>query len=230
MHPLASEAVRRRLPHGYEDCAALVERLITLLDEAETHLDTRLDLCEAARTVAARLSDAANGHVALLLFHLADTEFTAGNYNDTERLLTEAAAMFEAAGETFNHTVALERLGRFFQNLGDFQRALDFFEKETSLLEELYAANPRNESLKNGLAISYYKLAGIYEQQGNLDKALAFYEKDTKLTEEAYLNNPKSAQLREYTGISYRQMGSILTKLGRVKEADVWFSKATQLE
>ncbi|MFN4255214.1 MAG: hypothetical protein ACK4Q5_09435, partial [Saprospiraceae bacterium] len=191
MHPLASEAVRRRLPHGYDDCAALVERLITLLGEAETHLETRLDLCEAARTVAARLSGAGNGRVATLLFHLADTEFTAGNYNDTERLLTEAAAMFEAVGEMQNHAVALERLGRFFQNLGDFDRALAFFEKQTDLFEELYAANPRNEGLKNGLAISYEKLGDLWQKRGDFDRALAFFEKHNQFNEELYAANPR---------------------------------------
>ncbi len=63
-------------------------------------------------------------------------------------------------------------------------KALKFFELRTELGKELYEANPKSENLKNGLAISYYKLGGIYTTKGekekahdNLKHAVAIWEK-----------------------------------------------------
>jgi len=49
--------------------------------------------------------------------------------------------------------------------LGQVDRASEFFELFTGLMKELYESNPKSVQLKNGLAISYYKLGGIYQDK-----------------------------------------------------------------
>jgi hypothetical protein len=57
-------------------------------------------------------------------------------------------------------------LGETHTALGNLQQALTFFEDETRLFEELYAAYPANVSFKNGLAISYEKLGETHTALG----------------------------------------------------------------
>ena len=71
----------------------------------------------------------------------------------------------------------MKNLGSIYQAQGKFEQALEFFNKETDLFEELYQANPQSESLKNGLAISYEKLGSIYQAQGKFEQALEFFKK-----------------------------------------------------
>jgi tetratricopeptide (TPR) repeat protein len=224
VHPLAGEALRRKLPHGYEDCDDLVERLIALLGSKEVHLDRRLELCEAARSVAGQIAGAANGRVAALLFYLFDSEFAAGNFTDTERLMTEAALIFEAARDMQNHSVSLTRLGTYFQDIGNFERALEFFEKNNRLKEGFYAANPNDEEMKHGLAISYERLGDLWRLRGDLDRALEFFKKRCTIAEELYVASP-SERLKYGLAISYDKLGDLWHKLGDFDRALEFFEK-----
>ncbi|MBK7873976.1 MAG: hypothetical protein IPJ74_26655 [Saprospiraceae bacterium] len=46
--------------------------------------------------------------------------------------------------------ISYEKLGDLFQAQGKFDTALVFFQNDLNSGEELYQANPNNESLKNG--------------------------------------------------------------------------------
>jgi len=50
------------------------------------------------------------------------------------------------------------------------EEALKYFEKDLELTKELYESNPRNESLKNGLAISNEKLGSLHQAMGHWKK------------------------------------------------------------
>ena len=50
--------------------------------------------------------------------------------------------------------------------MGHMEEALKYFENIFRLGKELYEANPRNESLKNGLAISYSEIRGYPSVDG----------------------------------------------------------------
>ena len=77
-------------------------------------------------------------------------------------------------------SVLLERLGSFYSNYGNLDKALKYFEDETVLFEELFESNPQNVGFKNGLAISYIKLGLFYRDE----------KKDNKLALE-YFHNAK---------------------------------------
>lgn len=229
VHPLAGEALRRQLPHGYEECKDLVERLIDLMGSEEVHLDQRLDLCDAARSVIGRIAGAANGRVALLCGYLADTEFTTGNFADTERLMSEAARIFGAAGDIGNHCTALGRLGNYFQNIGDFDRALEFFEKRSTINEELYVSNPLSEAMKRGVAISYMKLGELLQKLEDFNRALEFFEKGASHFEELYEASPGNEDIKNGLAVSYEKLGNLWQKRDEFDRALEFFEKYNKL-
>ncbi len=70
--------------------------------------------------------------------------------------------------------------------MGHMEEALKYFEKRSVLGKELYEANPRNESLKNGLAISYEKLGDIHQAMGHMEEALKYFDDEVRLFKELY--------------------------------------------
>ncbi len=60
--------------------------------------------------------------------------------------------------------------------MGQLGKALEYYGEETKLFEELHRANPSDVSFKNGLAISYTKLAGVYFQQKDVPAAKINYQ------------------------------------------------------
>ncbi len=106
---------------------------------------------------------------------------------------------------------------------------MGYFVKETDLFEELYRDNPKSESLKNGLAISYSKLGDIYQAQGKIDTALGYFVKRSQLAEELYRDNPKSADLLFGLGVSYYKLSVVNEAMGNPEEALAYLKKALPL-
>ncbi len=227
VHPLTASAVRKRLLNGYESCTDLIERLITLLEQE--HLGIRANYTEAARSLLGWLEKEKSGRLALLTAYLADTLKELGDYREMESLLQRAFELFLEAEDISNAATVISRLGEYFQTIGNFEQALEFFLKRAHLGEELFKANPKSESLKNGLAISYEKLGSIYQAQGNFEQALEFFLKDLQLTEELFKANPKSESLKNGLAISYSKLGSIYQAQGNFEQALEFFLKQTNL-
>ncbi|MEO0873556.1 MAG: tetratricopeptide repeat protein, partial [Bacteroidota bacterium] len=61
--------------------------------------------------------------------------------------------------------ISYEKLGSTHSSLGNLNKALEYFEDETELFEELYHSYPDNVSLKNGLAIAYWKLGNFHRKK-----------------------------------------------------------------
>ncbi len=101
--------------------------------------------------------------------------------------------------------------------------------KETDLFEALYADNPHNEGLKNGLAISYSKLGDIYKAKGQFDKALDFFLKETDLFEALYADNPHNANLENGLAISYYKLAELYRAQESTAKAKVFYDKAIEV-
>jgi tetratricopeptide (TPR) repeat protein len=124
---------------------------------------------------------------------------------------------------------ALGQMGEIYQETGKFPQAMQTYHFYSSAFDSLYRDNPKSESLKNGLAISYEKLGDIYQAQGNFDTALVYFVKDLNLTEELYRDNPKSESLKNGLAISYSKLGSIYQAQGNFDTALVYFVRRSQL-
>ncbi|WP_282775284.1 tetratricopeptide repeat protein [Phaeodactylibacter xiamenensis] len=123
----------------------------------------------------------------------------------------------------------LQRLGDCYKALGGYKEAEASYKKMLKIFRELYADNPHNEGLKNGLAISYEKLGEIYKAKGQFDKALDFFLKDLKLTEELYADNPHNEGLKNGLAISYERLGDIYQAKGQFDKALDFFLKRSKL-
>ena len=99
--------------------------------------------------------------------------------------------------------------------MGDMEKALDFFQKVINLtkIRELFEANPKSESLKNGLAISYSKLGEIHQAMGDMQKALDFFQKRAQLGLELFEANPRNVVMANGLAVSYYKLGIIHREL-----------------
>ena len=78
--------------------------------------------------------------------------------------------------------------------------ALTFYQQYNILKKELYDAYHNNVSFKNGVAISYVKLASIYLKT-DLEKAKEYLKKAEKHFLELHAISPQNAQVKQYLDI-----------------------------
>jgi tetratricopeptide (TPR) repeat protein len=124
-----------------------------------------------------------------------------------------------------NRSLAIlcDRLGNYYLNIGYFDAAMIFFNSESNSFLRLYEANPRSESLKNGLAISYEKLGSIHQSMGNMEEALKYFDDYNRLSKGLYEANPRSEELKNGLAISYSKLGDIHESMGHMEEALKYF-------
>jgi tetratricopeptide (TPR) repeat protein/energy-coupling factor transporter ATP-binding protein EcfA2 len=129
--------------------------------------------------------------------------------------------------ESFGYDAAAlnEKLGDIHQSMGHMEEALKYFEKRSFLGKEFYEANPQNELLKIGLAVSYHRLGVIHREMGNLVKALKYLKKFSILQKELYEYNPQDESLKNWLGISYSNLGEIHQAMGHMEEALKYYGK-----
>ncbi|MCK5719000.1 MAG: tetratricopeptide repeat protein [Thiomargarita sp.] len=90
-----------------------------------------------------------------LNFYLADFYSSVGQLDSALRVIEVAKGHFKQWDAEENLAIFYSRLGSIHQALGQVDKALEFFELRMQLGKELYESNPKSESFKNGLAISY---------------------------------------------------------------------------
>jgi tetratricopeptide (TPR) repeat protein len=125
--------------------------------------------------------------------------------------------------------ISYEKLGETHSDLGQLPKALQFFEIETKLFEELHRDFPDNVGFKNGLAISYEKLGETHSDLGQLPKALQFFEIETKLFEELHRDFPDNVGFKNGLAISYSKLGQTHSDLGQLPKALQFFEERSRL-
>jgi len=125
--------------------------------------------------------------------------------------------------------ILCEQLGSYHSTTGNLDKALNYYEDETKLFEELYEAYPQNVSFKKGLAISYSKLGDTQSALGNLDKALNYYEKYAALSKEIYEAYPQNVSFKNGLAISYEKLGEAQAALGNLDKALNYYEDETKL-
>lgn len=92
----------------------------------------------------------------------------------------------------FDLAVSFSKLGQIFQEKGDWEKALEYYQEDNILLTEIYKSAPDELFYKDGLAMTFNKLGEIYEQVGNYSKAFNYYQEFNKLEKELTLSCPKT--------------------------------------
>ncbi|MBL4660622.1 MAG: hypothetical protein JKY19_09715, partial [Alcanivoracaceae bacterium] len=83
-------------------------------------------------------------------------------------------------------------------SLGNLEKALQFYEERSKLGKELYESNPNNVSYKNGLAISYAKLAIFYNAQDDKKLAIDYMREAQVLFKQLHNNFPTYVEFEKY--------------------------------
>ncbi len=129
----------------------------------------------------------------------------------------------------YNIASLFEKLGTIHKDMGQMEEAYKYYKKLSALFKELYEANPQNESLneslKNGLAISYDRLGQIHKAMGHMEEALKYFESFNQLERELYEANPQKESLKENLVISYAILGEVHLAMGNMEEALKYFEK-----
>ena len=88
-----------------------------------------------------------------------------------------ALPLFQAAGDTYRAALTLSSIGNAYARLGEFRKALPFFEQTRSLAQQL-----RERKLE---AASETYLGGVYDVLGEPKKALDHYDQALRLAQES---------------------------------------------
>ncbi|MDP8320806.1 MAG: tetratricopeptide repeat protein, partial [Candidatus Stygibacter australis] len=208
----------------------------TVLAEAVSRDEKQHEWCFAILRAAGGNGDEIMKLAHHYIYDLNDALIVEGNLNERQELLDTLHDHIKtktsiSSNKEFGYDFAAlnEKLGNIYQSLGKLDQALEFFYKFNHLMKELYESNPSNESLKNGLAISYSKLGDIYQSLGKLDQALKFYDKCNHFMKELYESNPSNESLKNGLAISYANLGEIYQSLGKLDQALEFYNKLNHL-
>ncbi|MBL7817636.1 MAG: tetratricopeptide repeat protein [Saprospiraceae bacterium] len=126
--------------------------------------------------------------------------------------------------------VLCDRMGYYYQQVGNLSQALAIYEKEWVIIQRLMEVSKDDADLKSSLASTLGWLGTIYTSLGNLDKALGFYEEDIKLTKELYTAYPNNVDFKNNLAISYEKLGETHTSLGNLDKALGFYEDYNRLE
>lgn len=153
------------------------------------------------------------------------------NYSQAGVLAHYAESTVAAIEEPFFDLAILhERIGTYYSELGNLDRALQLYENQRQLLKELHEEFPSNAKFKNSLAISYQFLGHIQLSLGNLDEALVFSKDYNQLEKELHKEFPDNVGFKNSLAISYLKLGEIQQSLGNLDEALAYFESCSRLE
>jgi len=147
-------------PLNMKTCGPLLNSIDALLTEYS--LPQVYPFLPYADAICRQLQDDLDG-LDVILLKLADFNYEIGNYLGIEEDLKRCLKIRRLSNNQWGIAVCLERLGRMYKSLGNYEKSLEYFEERNRLGKELYASNPKSESLKNGLAISYCQIGMIKE-------------------------------------------------------------------
>jgi tetratricopeptide (TPR) repeat protein len=67
--------------------------------------------------------------------------------------------------KNYNDGILSDRLGDYFESIGDYTKALTYYTIDLNLTKNLIIEYPLNEEFRNGLAISYEKIGHLYQDR-----------------------------------------------------------------
>ncbi|MCA1564762.1 MAG: tetratricopeptide repeat protein [Acidobacteria bacterium] len=143
----------------------------------------------------------------------------AADFKDASSLLIEAAELLDRWGfgqylegqhrrlfdklDAKGTAAILHNFGNLIQARGDYEQALDYYDRSLKIKEEL--------GDRSGIAVSLHQIGIIHNDRGDYEKALEYYERSLKMAEE--LGN------RSGIAISLGQIGKLFVDIGSYAEA-----------
>jgi tetratricopeptide (TPR) repeat protein len=120
-------------------------------------------------------------------------------------------------------------VGDLTLDTGEYDSALDYYEKAIKLNRKQFLTHPNQIDFKNGLAISYLKLGKLQQSLGNLKKALEYFEAYNQLEYELSNDYPDQVDFKNQLAISYQFLGILHHSFGNLYEAWEYFKRLNLL-
>jgi CHAT domain-containing protein/Tfp pilus assembly protein PilF len=138
---------------------------------------------------------------------------TAESYNKALTKFKEARVSFQALGDKKNEAICLLISGRIYNDLGDKQTALLYYEPAIPLFKQVDDSG--------GLAATFSNIGVIYEFLGNKQKALEYFNQAV----------PLWIKLNNDTGLSQtlNNIGTVHNSLGNKEKALEYYNQALSL-
>jgi tetratricopeptide (TPR) repeat protein len=137
-----------------------------------------------------------------------------GNVGKAEELYN---VLLEQTSNEGEKAIYYNQLGYIKNSQGDYEKAIEYFEKRLKIKEETV---PSNQAY---LAISYNNIAAAYDNMGEYSKALSSHEKALEIRQKTLPeNHPDFAQ-------SYINIGTVYRNLGEYSKALSFYEKSLEI-
>ncbi|CAF1474301.1 unnamed protein product [Rotaria sordida] len=117
-----------------------------------------------------------------------------------------------------NQAYCYHHLGLMKDDQGQYDVAIDFYEKSLAICEKILPPNHPS------LATSYNSIGLVYDNMGDYSKALEFYEKALKIREEALSSNHPDL------AIPYGNIGGVYNNMGDYLKALEFYEKSYKIK
>ncbi len=228
MHPLLQDLVRRQLKPNLENTQLLRKSLENIF---ETHNESYLKdhaYPAYAESILDFFDQQDDWIGRFALFNLGPYFKNIGDFEKALTYFKRAEKIFDYLKDKRNLAVSYQYLGSIYQEKGNAELALQFFQKMSKSFEELVQLNPHSADFKDGLANSYQFLGIIHKEKGNAELALEFFQKMSKGFEELVQLNPHSADFKKGLASSYEKLGNIYQEKGNAELALQFFQKMSK--
>jgi len=180
---------------------------------------SKLDLHTKSLNLINKYKDYINRKNLQVLLTLAKILKKANKHDEAINLYEEAIALAKDDNNIREEALSKYYIASIYLKKKQKTEALNYFEEYNLHFKQLYSENPKNEAIKNSLAISYSKVGDIYQELGHPEKAVQFFEQEIVLFEELYKDNPKSENIKNGLAISYSKLGYVYQLLGEFNKA-----------
>jgi serine/threonine protein kinase len=106
--------------------------------------------------------------------------------------------------------VSYRDVGSVYEELGDFQRALENYSEGLKIMQEVNRADPQNATLRQSLAIAYTNTAQALAKVGRISLAVEDSEKSAEIMRSLVSTTPENAKQRDYLATILAMGGIVL--------------------
>lgn len=169
-----------------------------------------------------------------LIIGTANADKDAGNLIDALKYMKQASDISLKLSNVTHPTylLTLRQLAEIHDELGNLNKALEYFELHHKYIEKEYLKSPLNPDPLRvyEMAISYFNLAKQNKTFGNYNTASDFYEKARFLFEELYENKFNGLPLMRYYSTALQELGYFYFQNGIYAVAQKLLEKASKLK
>jgi tetratricopeptide (TPR) repeat protein len=225
LQPLSEER------HG---AAAILSRAIATVQPSGSGVSP-LDWLVACSSVQPLEEDALHAAANLLLFEVSNM-LAVDARNEAERLqlLNIVRATLERVFVSGSATIQAIRdlsvswlaLGDLHRDLGQVEKALEFYQGALAIAKELHQRAPQIADYARDLGVSYERLGYLHRESSQAAQAIEFYHEALAIAEDLHQRNPRNVNFARDLGLSHEHLGELYLGLGQGAQALEFYQRA----